>query len=201
MIDYTKDPIYKQKTEVKAMNLSPYHAICIKGSGDPNQPLFSEKLASLYKVAYLLKTAPRKGIVIPAYEEYKVYPLEGLWDISLEAKQKNNFQKSDFVYTLMIRQPDFITKAIFDKVISFHHKNLSLNISEVYFDEIDEGNIVQILHIGSYDDEPRSFDVLKAYINEHHLSRRTLVHKEIYLSDARKTEPSKLKTILRYFIF
>jgi len=102
---------------------------------------------------------------------------------------------------LMIRQPDFISKAVFDMVISFHQKNISESTKEVYFEEIVEGNVVQILHIGSYDDEPRSFDVLKAYLCENHLSRRTLDHKEIYLSDARKTDPSKQKTILRYFIF
>ena len=201
MLDYTKELIYKQKTEVNKIHMAPYNAICIKGTGNPNQPLFSEKVAALYKVAYLLKMAPRKGIVIPAYEDYKVFPLEGIWDLTAIGKQKMTFQKSDFVYTLMIRQPDFITKAIFDMVLSFHQKTLNENTNEVYFEEINEGSVIQILHIGSYDEEFRSFDVLKTYLSENHLSRRTLVHKEIYLSDARKTDPNKQKTILRYYIF
>ena len=101
----------------------------------------------------------------------------------------------------MIRQPDFITEEVAQKAFDIVVKKKPHPLlGEAYYDEIEDGLSVQILHKGSYDDEPLSFAKMKAFIEENGLKIRTLVHREIYLSDARKVEKEKLKTILRYVV-
>ena len=101
----------------------------------------------------------------------------------------------------MIRQPDFVNDEVIEKAFEIANKKKPHPLlKEVYFDEIEDGLAVQILHIGSYDNEPESFNKMKTFIENNGLKIKTLVHREIYLSDARKVEPDKLKTILRYSV-
>lgn len=172
---------------------------CIKGQGNPNQEDFAKRVEALYTLAYTLKMLPKKGIHPEGYFEYTVYPLEGLWDLSDVGRKKNQLDKNELVYTIMIRQPDFVSHELAEKVIEMaiaQKKNPLLQ--EASFEEIEDGLSIQVLHCGSYDDEAFSFAKMKAYIDEHQYVIKTLVHREIYLSDARKVEANKLKTILRY---
>ncbi len=99
----------------------------------------------------------------------------------------------------MIRQPDFVTNETFDKAIErVRKKNNHSRLSDVAFEVIEDGLSVQMLHIGAYDDEPKTFDQMKKFILENNLQITSLRHREIYLSDARKTAQDKLKTVLRY---
>jgi hypothetical protein len=198
MIDYKKDKIYKQNQQVSYFEVPPYDAICIRGEGDPNEADFQHRVGALYSIAYKLKMAPKKDISIFNYEEYKVYPLEGIWDLQEIAKAKDSYTKSDFTYTIMIKQPAFITSSVFDDVIQFHSNKLDSFQKQVTFERFEEGKVVQILHIGSYDDEQKSFDVIIADLKLKNLERKTLTHREIYLSDSRKNKPENLKTILRF---
>ncbi|GAA0081106.1 GyrI-like domain-containing protein [Clostridium sporogenes] len=165
----------------------------IKGKGNPNDEDFSDRIGVLYSLSYAVRMMPKSGFVPDGYFEYTVYPLEGIWeecDIS---------DKSTFSYTIMMRQPDFITEEVAEKAFEIANvNNPNPLLKEAYYGEIEEGLSVQVLHIGDYDDEPKSFEKIIKFMNENNLERRGKTHREIYLSDARKVERSKLKTILRY---
>jgi len=101
----------------------------------------------------------------------------------------------------MIRQPDFVTKEVVNKAFeNVRKKKPHPLLNNVTFVTIKEGLCVQMLHVGSYDDEPQSFEVMKEFIINNNLERVSLQHREIYLSDARRVEPAKLKTVLRYMV-
>jgi len=197
-LDWKKDEktIYSPKTTPVFLTLQEMNYLCIKGSGAPTSAGFQNAVETLFTLSYGLKFAPRKGLVIDGYSEYAVYPLEGLWDITQEAVSKGSWTKDDLVYTLMIRQPEFINESHLETV----KQNLTkkgLLLDQVKFITIKEGDIAQILHVGSFDSEPQSFKILEDFIQEKGLERQSKTHKEIYLSDFTKTKAENLKTILR----
>ena len=101
----------------------------------------------------------------------------------------------------MIRQPDFVTDKLAQEVIkSLQIKKAHALLNIVKFDTLEEGLCVQMLHLGSYDDEPEAFSIMEDYCSQNNLKRTTRIHREIYISDARKTEPNKLKTVLRFIV-
>ena len=144
---------------------------------------------------------PKKGITPDGYFDYTVYPLEGIWDLDEEGRLKNQFDKNNLVYNIMIRQPDFVTKEVFDLAMEMTKKKKPNKLlDDVVFGEIEEGMCVQMMHIGPYDDEYKSFEVMKEFIKDNNLVIKSLAHREIYISDVRKTAPEKLKTVLRYMV-
>jgi hypothetical protein len=171
----------------------------LSGQGNPNSENFSERVGVLYSLAYAVRMMPKQGYTPEGYFEYTVYPLEGLWDLTEKGRKLNSLDKDELLYTVMIRQPDFVTEEVAER--AFEHvrkKKPHPLLKEATFDTVEDGLAVQILHIGPYDDEPRSFEKMKEFINNNNLEITTLKHREIYLSDPRKTEPAKLKTVLRY---
>jgi hypothetical protein len=141
---------------------------------------------------------PKSGLTPDGYFEYTVYPLEGIWGAIDESII---IDKTKLYYAVMIRQPDFVTQEIAEKAFEIARKKKPHELLEkVCFEEIEDGLSVQILHIGSYDKEPESFQKIKDFMAENNLSRKYSLHREIYLSDARKTATEKLKTILRYSV-
>ena len=191
--------LYFPKEEPALVEIPKAKFICIKGKGNPNREDFSHRIEALYSIAYTIRMMPKNGFNPDGYFEYTVYPLEGLWDLTEEGRKSKVLNKDELLYTIMIKQPNFVTEEVFKKALEMAAKkkhNPLLN--EVYFDEIEDGLSVQILHIGPYDDEPRSFNKMKEFIKENNLKIRTLVHREIYLSDVRRVEEEKLKTVLRY---
>ena len=101
----------------------------------------------------------------------------------------------------MIRQPDFVTAEVVNKAFEIVRKKKPHPLlDEVIFGTIEDGLSVQMLHLGSYDDEPKSFKIMNDFIANNNLVKNSLIHREIYLSDARKTQPDKLKTVLRYMV-
>lgn len=190
---------YLPKVKPELVEIPKAKYICIKGKGNPNDEDFSERIGVLYTMSYAVRMMPKNGFTPNGYFEYTVYPLEGLWDLTEDGKNNNELIKDELLYTIMIKQPNFINEDIFKRALEISKKkkpNQLLN--EVYLDEIEDGLSVQILHIGSYDDEPKSFNMMKQYIEKNNLKIKTLIHREIYLSDARKVERDKLKTVLRY---
>lgn len=197
-LDWKKDDkaLYQPKTEPSFLTLPPLNYLTIHGQGAPASPGFQKAVETLFSLSYSLKFAPRKGLQIDGYKEYAVYPLEGLWDITQEAVQKGSWTKDDLVYTLMIRQPDFITPSHVEAIkTSLAKKGLLLD--QVKLETIEEGETAQILHVGPFDNEPETFRKLEAFVIEKGVERAFKTHKEIYLSDFNKTAPDKLKTILR----
>lgn len=173
--------------------------IMLRGSGDPNDKEFTEAIGVLYSLAYAIKTMPKKGIVPEGYFDYTVFPLEAIWDKGEKSKYSDILIKEDLVYTMMIRQPDFITQDLLDKAINIVKKKKPHNLLEkIRFESINEGLCVQMLHVGSYDNEPEGFDIMSEFCKRNNLIRKSNVHREIYISDARKVSPDSLKTVLRF---
>ena len=193
--------LYGPKDKAEILVVPKQRFFCIRGKGNPNDEDFAERITVLYSLAYAVKMMPRNGYTPEGYFDYTVYPLEGLWDLTEEGRGMTTIDKDELIYTIMIRQPDFITEEVAQKAFDIVVKKKPHPLlGEAYYDEIEDGLSVQILHKGSYDDEPLSFAKMKAFIEENGLKIRTLVHREIYLSDARKVEKEKLKTILRYVV-
>ncbi len=193
--------LYAPKDKAEIIEVSKQKFFCIKGKGNPNGDDFSEKIGILYSLSYAVRMMPRNGYTPEGYFEYTVYPLEGLWDLTEKGRKMKTLEKDELIYTIMIRQPDFVTEEVVKKAFEIAAKKKPHPLlKEAYFDEIEDGLSVQILHKGSYDEESLSFDKMKEFIEEHGLKIKTMVHREIYLSDARKVEKDKLKTILRYMV-
>jgi hypothetical protein len=142
---------------------------------------------------------PKKGITPDGYYEYTVFPLEGHWDLDEEGRKLDYLNKENFVYKLMIRQPDFVNEELFDSAKEIiKKKKTDLNLNNVKFEPIDEGLRLQAMHLGSYDDEPKTFNKMEQYCAENGYKRIEKTHKEIYVTDPRKTTPEKLKTVLSF---
>lgn len=191
--------LYLPKQQPELITVPKQKFFMIRGKGNPNDEEFSEKIGVLYSLAYAVRMMPKQGYTPEGYFEYTVYPLEGLWDLTEEGRKADTLIKDELVYTIMIRQPEFVTQEVADRAFeSVRKKKPHPLLEEVTFEAMEDGLSVQMLHIGSYDDEPQSFEQMKSFIEENKLEITTLVHREIYISDARKTEKSKLKTVLRY---
>jgi hypothetical protein len=195
--------IYLPGTKPELKVIPPYRFLSIKGQGDPNDKAFAEYIGVLYSLSYGVKMSPRKGYAPTGYFEYSVYPLEGVWDISDEAKksQSTKLDKSTLVFNLMIRQPDFVSEGFAAEIISQTKKKKPHPLLDsVIFNTITEGSCIQMMHIGSYDDEPASFRLMEDFCEKNNYSRESKIHREIYISDARKVSKDKLKTVLRFKI-
>lgn len=187
--------LYNPKSEPQLLIIPKQKFFTIKGMGNPNDDDFAERIGVLYSLVYAVRMMPKSGFTPDGYFEYSVYPLEGVWE-NCDVNNKNSY-----AYTIMIRQPDFVTGDIADIAMDNTKKKKPHPLLEqVYFCEIDDGLSVQILHNGDYDNEPQSFDKMSEFMRSNNLSRRLNTHREIYLSDARKVERDKLKTILRYTV-
>ena len=191
--------LYMPKAKPTVVTIPKQPFITIKGKGNPNQADFSDRIRVLYSIAYAIKMMPKKGYTPVGYMEYTVYPLEGVWDLTEEGRQSQVLNKDELLYTIMIRQPEFVTTEVFEKALNeVKKKKPHPLLDEVVFEEIEDGLSVQMLHVGPYDDELITFEKMKTFINEQNLTIVSLKHREIYLSDFRKVTPDKLKTVLRY---
>ncbi|MBF4692389.1 GyrI-like domain-containing protein [Fusibacter ferrireducens] len=191
--------LYVPKTSPEIIKVPAMKYMVLSGEGNPNDAFFSEYIAALYAVSYAVRMSYKNSDVPEGYYEYTVYPLEGVWDfINPELRE---FDKNNLKFDLMIRQPDFLTEkwAPIYMESAFKKKKNPL-IPEMAFKEYPEEKCVQMLHIGPYDNEPESFEKMSAFCNLNGLERTTHEHREIYITDVRKTAPEKNKTVLRYTV-
>lgn len=174
--------------------------IMIKGKGNPNDKEFSDAIGVLYSLAYAIKTMPKNGIEPEGYFDYTVFPLEALWDKTEESKCSSTLIKEELIYIIMIRQPDFVTQDLLSKAIEIVKKKKPHNLIEnVEFGIINDGLCVQMLHRGSYDNEPESFNVMNEFCKENNLIRKSDIHREIYITNESKvSNVDLLKTVLRF---
>lgn len=192
---------YAPKTEPEKVTIPAMNFFSIQGEGNPNNPEFAEYIGVLYSLSYGVKMSPKQGFALDNYFEYSIYPLEGVWDLKEEARTKEKLDKDALVFNLMIRQPEFVTPEFATEVIKrINKKKPHPLLDKAKFETITEGECIQMLHIGSYDDEPASFARMEAYAEANGWKRLSKIHREIYLSDARKTTAEKLRTILRFGI-
>ena len=188
--------LYGVKQKPQLIEIPSAYYIMIKGEGNPNESDFSNRISALYSLAYgikmLFKNMEKEEL---EYSDFTVFPLEGIW----EKSDDEEFDKNKLKYTIMIKQPYFITKEIFELAFEkVKNKNPNELYDEVSFDCIESKKAIQILHIGSFDTEIESFEKLDNFANEMNLERSEKLHTEIYLNNKNRTAEDKLKTILRY---
>jgi len=194
--------IYIPKSKPEVIDVPVYKFITISGAGNPNSEPFAECIGALYSMAYAIKMNLKKELDKPKdYTDWTVYPLEGVWDITEEARKNftGRINKDDLVFDLMIRQPNFVTEQFFNKMLELTKKKKPNELlDKIQFKRIKEGRCIQMIHIGSYDDEPASFQMMEEFADSQNLNRKSKIHREIYLSDFRKVAKEKLKTVLRF---
>ena len=189
--------LYGVKTKPCVIDIPAWKYIILSGSGNPNDEIFSDKVAALFSIAYKIKMA-YKTLAEKSNEitDYTVYPLEGIWSMDSE---KEYLVKEELQYRIMIRQPDFITREMFDNSLeAVKSKKYNPYLTDVSFETICDGRCIQVLHKGAFDDEPASFEIMDGYCMEHGYKRMGKEHREIYLNNANRTDKANLKTILRY---
>ena len=190
--------LYLPKTTPTILEVPEFNFFVIDGKGDPNNEEFADAVGVLYGLAYTIKMFPKKGIVPEGYFEYSVFPLEGIWH-SQEAVEI--LDKSQFVYSVGIRQPDFTSKELAAQAIEHLKKKKAHHLlNNVKFEKICDGLSLQMLHLGAYEDESKSFEQMNEFCEKNALVRTSAKHREIYLTDARKVHKDKLKTVLRYSV-
>lgn len=185
--------------EVSVVDIPPLPYLMIDGEGNPNTAeQYQESVQTLYPLAYGIR-----AICKDAGKKFTVMPLEGLWVIKGQDHVPENFEitdaeKDQFVWTLMILQPDFVTADIVEQAREtvLKKKPTLPRLADIRFGTYHEGNAAQLMHIGSYADEGPTVAKIHQHIadNGWTLSKK---HHEIYLSDPRKVAPEKLKTVIR----
>ena len=194
--------LYLPKAKPEIIDIPSFKFFTLEGKGNPNDEFFADYVGALYSLSYAVKMSYKKGVEPKGFYDYTVYPLEGVWDLTEKGREefeKGFINKSELLFKLMIRQPDFVDEAYAKFIVEEVKKNKpNVLLNDVKFEEIEEGKVVQMLHVGSYDSEVESFKIMEEFVKESGFERAEKLHKEIYLSDARKVEAEKLKTILRF---
>lgn len=190
--------LYGIKQSPRIVDIPMQQFIMIKGKGNPNDKEFSDKVSALYSLAYGIKMMYKNTNSTNEISDYTVYPLEAIWNDIGDTQQ---LDKNQLEYTIMIRQPDVITKDIvFNALERLKIKKPNSLYEQIFFDTMQDAKSIEVLHIGAYDDEPISFQKMNLLAGENSLVRSTNYHREIYLNNANRVLKSKLKTILRYCV-
>lgn len=195
-IDYRKELGELYKVSPKApvvVDVPPLDYLMIDGEGDPNtSQAYADAVATLYAVAYAIKFAIKKG---PAAVDYGVMPLEGLWWAD-DMRVFDAGDKSAWKWTMMILQPPVVTaEQVAGSIDAVRTKKNPPAIDRIRFDRYDEGLAAQVLHVGPFSEEGPTIARLHDFIAAHGtLSGK---HHEIYLTDIRRADPSRWKTVIR----
>lgn len=202
--DYKKEykEFYMPKKKPGIVTVPPMNYIAVRGKGNPNEEgsEYKETIGLLYAIAFTIKMSKKGSRQIEGYFDYVVPPLEGFW-WQEGVKGIDYSRKEDFQFISVIRLPDFVTKEDFAWAVEEATVKKKKDFSKVEFLTYDEGLCVQCMHIGSYDSEPETVQMMhdfmesQGYILDINDKR---LHHEIYLSDARRAAPEKLKTVIRH---
>jgi len=203
--DYKKEykEFYMPKNKPSIVEIPKMNYIAVKGKGNPNDEdsEYKDSIGLLYAIAFTIKMSYKGTHKIDGYFEYVVPPLEGFWwqegnKTAIDYKSKDKFN-----FISIIRLPDFVTKEDFDWAVQEATEKKRQDFSKVEFLSYDEGICVQCMHIGSYDNEPTTINLMHQYMIENGYEldiTDTRFHHEIYLSDPRRCDISKLKTVIRH---
>ena len=199
--DYKKEykALYLPKTKPMIIDIPEIQFVAVEGKGNPNEENgeYQKALRILYGIQYTIKMS-KKGNNLPEnYFDYVVPPLEGFWWLD---KNDTFSSKSKYNWISLIRLPEFVNKDIFKWACDEVSKNKNIETKDAKHIKIKEGLCVQCMHIGSYDNEPKTLKLMDEFIEENNLEKdlnEKRRHHEIYLNDPRKTEITKLKTVLR----
>ena len=202
--DFKKEykELYAPKKGPSILEVPPMHCVAVRGSGDPNdaEGAYQRAISVLYAISYTIKMSKKGSRQIDGYVDFVVPPLEGFWwQDGVEGADYT--RKETFSWIAVIRLPDFVSREDFGWAVQEATKKKKVDCSVAEYLTIEEGLCVQCLHIGSYDDEPATVEAMHAYARECGYAidlTQERRHHEIYLSDARKVAPDKLKMIIRH---
>lgn len=204
IFDYKKEykELYMPKTQPSIITVPQINYIAIRGKGDPNEENgnYKNSINLLYKIAFTIKMSGKTSHKISGFFEYVVPPLEGFWWQS-NSKIMDYTKKQDMHFISIIRLPDFVKEEDFNWAIEEAERKTKQDFSKVEFLTYDEGICVQCMHIGSYDDEPSTIEVMNKYAEDQGYQLDTTenrYHHEIYLSNPQKCDKNKLKTVIRH---
>ena len=202
--DYKKEykEFYLPKKKPEIVTVPKMNYIAVKGCGDPNKEdgEYKNSISILYALAFTIKMSKLTDYRIEGYFDYVVPPLEGFW-WQQGVTQIDYSRKDAFQWISVIRLPDFVSEKDFNWAKQQVKTKKGIDCSNAQFLTIEEGLCVQIMHIGSYDDEPETITLMDKFIMENGYINdfsNTRMHHEIYLSDARRVAPEKLKTVIRH---
>ncbi len=203
--DYKKEykEFYMPKNKPSIIEIPRMNFIAVRGEGNPNQEdgAYKNSIGLLYNIAYTIKMSYKGTHKIEGFFEYVVPPLEGFWGQEGMSGTFDYNSKDTMHFISIIRLPDFVTQKDFECAKEEATKKKNLDFSKVEFLTYDEGLCVQCMHVGSYDNEPKTVKLMHEYMmkNGYELDiTMNRFHHEIYLSDPRKCEVSKLKTVIRH---
>lgn len=202
--DFKKEykEFYLPKNKPQIVTVPKANYIAVRGEGNPNEQggAYQQAVGVLYAVAYTLKMSYKTDHRIEGFFEYVVPPLEGFW--WQEGTDEIDYaNKSTFHWISVIRLPEFVTQEDFRWAVETASKKKKMDCSSAEYLTIDEGLCVQILHLGTFDEEPATVALMDAYLAENGYQNdlsSSRLHHEIYLSDPRKTAPEKCKTVIRH---
>ena len=204
--DYKKEykEFYLPPKKPSIVTIPKMQFVAVRGKGDPNEVkgTYEKAMSALYSVAYTLKMSYKTQYKIKGFFEYVVPPLEGFWWQGNAPEQGMDYtRKADLSWISVLRLPDFVETADVDWARKQAEKKKKEDFSAVEFWVYEEGLCVQCMHTGPYDDEPATVDAMHVFAEENGYKldfSPERLHHEIYLSDPRKTEPNKLKTVVRH---
>ena len=205
--DYKKEykEFYLPKAKPEIVTVPKMNFLAVRGSGDPNIEggEYKESIGLLYGIAFTIKMSKKGARQIEGYFDYVVPPLEGFWwqedgrfSFGIDYSRKDKFQ-----WISVIRLPDFVTKEDFNWAVEEASRKKATDFSKVGFLTYEEGLCVQCMHIGAYDDEPATIEGMHHFMEEQGYTldiTEQRYHHEIYLSDARRVAPERLKTVIRH---
>lgn len=195
--EYYMPPAKPQIVSVPKMNY-----IAVRGKGNPNDEggEYKTALGLLYAIAFTIKMSKKGSMDIEGYFDYVVPPLEGFWwQDGIDGMDYG--RKDAFNWISVIRLPDFVKESDFRYALEIATIKKKQDFSRVEFLTVEEGLCVQIMHTGAFDDEPESVALMDGYIKDNGYENdfsSDRLHHEIYLSDARKVETARLKTVIRH---
>lgn len=202
--DYKKEykEFYLPPKKPGIVTVPPINYIAVRGKGNPNIEggEYKQSIGLLYAIAFTIKMSKKGNHQMEGYFDYVVPPLEGFWWQD-NSKVIDYTRKEDFHFISVIRLPDFVTREEFDWALEEATRKKKQDFSKVEFLTYDEGLCVQCMHIGSYDDEPETVDKMHAFMREQGYELDITdkrYHHEIYLSDARRVAPERLRTVVRH---
>lgn len=190
----------KNKPEIITVQKTNY--IAVRGKGNPNEVggAYQQAISVLYAVAYTLKMSYKSDYKMDGFFEYVVPPLEGFWwQDGVDGIDYSD--KSTFNWISVIRLPDFVNEKDIEWAKETAAKKKKINCSSAEFLTVDEGICVQIMHVGSFDDEPKTVEIMDRFLAQNGYENDMgggRLHHEIYLSDARRVAPEKWKTVIRH---
>ncbi len=198
--EYKEFYMPKQKPEI--INVPKMNYIAVRGKGNPNIEggEYQKAMEVLYSLAYTIKMSYKTDYKMEGFFEYVVPPLEGFWwQENVDGIDYSN--KDSFRWISCIRLPDFVKKEDFEWAVRTAEEKKKKDFSSAEFLTVEEGLCVQIMHIGPFDNEPESVEIMDKFLEENgyvcDIGEKRL-HHEIYLSDARKVLPEKWKTVIRH---